>query len=88
MEESLEKINDMHKDMAEIVNEQGDMVNIIGDNITKAHENVGLANEQLVEAKKLQEKSRRKWMIIIGVILLVVILGVGGYLLYHFTHDS
>ncbi|XP_020613729.1 syntaxin-7-like [Orbicella faveolata] len=66
-------INEIFKDLATMVYEQGDMVDSIEANVERAHTHVEGANIQLSKASLYQKKARTKMCI-----LLVVLLVVGG----------
>lgn len=66
-------INEIFKDLATMVYEQGDMVDSIEANVERAQTNVEGANIQLSKASLYQKKARTKMCI-----LLIILLVVGG----------
>jgi len=81
------EINEIFKNVATLVDEQGELVDDIRSNITSANSNVVIAVHEVGEAEKLQEGVRNKllWlagcccvMIIAAVIIVVVVLKMRG----------
>lgn len=81
------EINEITKNVATLVDEQGEIVDDIHSNITKANANVVVAVHEVAEAEKLQEGVRNKllWlagccciMIIAAVVIVVVVLKLRG----------
>ncbi|XP_078362383.1 syntaxin-7-like isoform X1 [Oculina patagonica] len=74
-------INEIFRDLATMVYEQGDMVDSIEANVERAHTNVEGANVQLSKASLYQKKARTKMcillvilMVVAGIITLIVVL--------------
>lgn len=79
LESSIKELHDMFRDMAMLVETQGDMINNIEKNVTNAVEYVASAKEECKKAVRYQKKSRRiklYVLIIIAVVcLLLIIIG-------------
>ncbi|KAE8602459.1 hypothetical protein XENTR_v10014001 [Xenopus tropicalis] len=69
LEEDIQGINDIFKDLGMMVHEQGEMIDSIEANVENADVHVQQANQQLARAAEYQRKSRRKICIIIAVLV-------------------
>ncbi|XP_048582979.1 syntaxin-7 isoform X2 [Nematostella vectensis] len=74
-------INEIFRDLATMVYEQGETIDSIEGNIEQAYNNVGSANIQLQKASKLQKAARKKMCLLLlvlviigGIIALIVVL--------------
>jgi len=81
LERDMLMINDIMRDMADMVHEQGDMIDDIEANVERTKYHAVEANENLVKAKRFQAKARNKLCIILvilaviaAVLVLVVVL--------------
>jgi len=68
LESDLIGLQEIYKDLAIEVNTQGEVLTQVEDNIHTADVNVEIAKRELVQADKLQSKSRKKILILILVI--------------------
>ncbi|KAL7872611.1 hypothetical protein SRHO_G00075940 [Serrasalmus rhombeus] len=76
LESDITDINEIFKDLAVMVHEQGDMIDSIEANVENAEVNVQSATQQLARAATYQQKSRKKICILIVVlVVLAVIVG-------------
>nr|XP_026691180.1 syntaxin-12 isoform X1 [Ciona intestinalis]XP_026691183.1 syntaxin-12 isoform X2 [Ciona intestinalis] len=73
LESDIVDVNIIFKDLAKIVEDQGEMIDSIEANVEAAHERVDKGKSELGQAVKNQKKSRKK-KIICGIILLVLII--------------
>ena len=85
LERDMLMINDIMRDMADMVHEQGDMVDDIEANVERTKHHAVAANENLVQAKRFQAKTRRKMCIILlivavisAVLVLIIVLSLKG----------
>nr|CAB3266679.1 syntaxin-7 [Phallusia mammillata] len=72
LENDIMDVNQIFKDLASMVEEQGEVIDSIADNTDKADVKVENAVKQLEEAGKKQKSARKKKFIIIGVVILVL----------------
>ncbi|KAK1805613.1 hypothetical protein P4O66_019891 [Electrophorus voltai] len=76
LESDITDINEIFKDLAVMVHEQGDMIDSIEANVENADLNVHAATQQLASAANYQQKSRKKIAILIVIlVVLAVIVG-------------
>ncbi|XP_020902195.1 syntaxin-7 isoform X2 [Exaiptasia diaphana] len=80
IEADILDINEIFRDLASMVHEQGEMIDSIEGNIDRVHTNVESANTQLYKASQYQKASRKK----ICCLLVIVVLAAGavGLILY------
>lgn len=79
IEQSVGELNDLFRDVAHMVHEQGQQLNLIEDNVTNVRDDTQAADQQLRTASRHQRNARNKaccLLIILAVILTVVILAV------------
>ncbi|XP_056284357.1 syntaxin-7 [Pseudoliparis swirei] len=76
LESDITDINDIFKDLGMMVHEQGDMIDSIEANVETADVHVQTATQQLSRAASYQRSSRKK-MCILVIVLLVVCVVVG-----------
>nr|XP_040017460.1 syntaxin-7 [Gasterosteus aculeatus aculeatus] len=76
LESDITDVNDIFKDLGMMVHEQGDMIDSIEANVESADVNVQNATQQLSRAADYQRSSRKK-MCILVIVLLVVALIIG-----------
>nr|XP_060641616.1 syntaxin-2 isoform X1 [Anolis sagrei ordinatus] len=75
LESSIQELHKMFMDMAMLVEVQGEMVNSIEKNVMNAVDYVEHAKEETKKAVKYQSKARRKkWIILIVVLVLFAVL--------------
>ncbi|KAF4091976.1 hypothetical protein AMELA_G00015770 [Ameiurus melas] len=74
LESDITDINEIFKDLAVMVHEQGDMIDSIEANVESAEVNVQSATQQLSSAATYQQKSRKKMCILIGVLALLIVI--------------
>ena len=67
-------VNDIMRDMADMVHEQGAMVDDIEANVERTKYHATEANENLVKAKRFQTKSRNKLCIILLILAVIAII--------------
>uniref|UniRef100_A0A6Q2YR57 Syntaxin-7 n=1 Tax=Esox lucius TaxID=8010 RepID=A0A6Q2YR57_ESOLU len=76
LESDITDINEIFKDLAMMVHEQGDMIDSIEANVETADIHVQNATQQLAQAADYQRKSRKKICILVVVlVILAVIIG-------------
>lgn len=77
LESNIVDVNEIFKDLALMVHEQGETIDSIEANVDSAVTHVEAGNVQLTKARDYQKKSRRKMCILILILLIVaVVLGV------------
>jgi len=78
LEADIGDVNQIFKDLAAMVHDQGEMVDSIEANVETASIRVNEGTDQLRQAERYQNKARRKKMIlaIIGAIVLAIIIGI------------
>ncbi|XP_072533058.1 syntaxin-7 isoform X2 [Salminus brasiliensis] len=74
LESDITDINEIFKDLAVMVHEQGDMIDSIEANVESAEVNVQSATQQLSRAAVYQQKSRKKICILIVVLVVVAVI--------------
>ena len=76
LETQVLEVFELFKDLASLVDQQGEQLDTIESNVTKASMHVAAAEKDLTEAEVLQRKARKKQCMIamICVAILVVIL--------------
>jgi len=77
IEQSVGELNELFRDVAHMVHEQGQSLDIISDNVTNVRDDTRGADEQLRTASRHQKSARNKaccLLLILAVILTVVIL--------------
>lgn len=72
LEGDIININDIFRDLAALVYEQGDMIDSIEANVEKGYDNVDQGNRQLEQASQYATKYRKK-LCFCGIILAVVV---------------
>ncbi|KAJ4721061.1 Syntaxin-22 like [Melia azedarach] len=73
----ISEVNDIFKDLAVLVHDQGVMIDDIGSNIESSHAATSQATSQLAKASKMQKSSSSLsclLLVIFGVILIIVII--------------
>lgn len=76
LQRDMSEVNDMFKDLASLVSEQGEYVNDIASNVHAASEDVNTGVDEVNKAHEYQKKSRSKLCIIAVVITILVAIGV------------
>lgn len=71
LERDMLMINDIMRDMADMVHEQGDMIDDIEANVERTRGHAVQANENLVQAKKYQAKTRNKLCILLVIVAVI-----------------
>ena len=77
IEQSVGELNELFRDVAHLVSEQGQSVDRIADNVTNVRDDTRGADAQLRTASRHQKNARNKaccLLLILAVILVVVIL--------------
>lgn len=77
VEQSTLRINEIMNDMGIMVEEQGEQLDVISEELMKTNKNLVDANQNLEEASTLQQKSRRKYVLLVGLLILIIV-AVGG----------
>nr|XP_053630785.1 syntaxin-7-like isoform X1 [Cherax quadricarinatus] len=77
LESDIMDVNQIFKDLATMVHEQGEIVDSIEANVESAQVHVSQASTQLSQARQYQNKARRKKICLvgIGIILLAIVIG-------------
>ncbi|KAJ8033092.1 Syntaxin-12 [Holothuria leucospilota] len=74
LESDILDVNQIFKDVATMVHEQGEMIDSIEANVESAEVHVEQANTQLVKARQYQKKARRKKFLIILCIIITLVI--------------
>ncbi|XP_004512499.1 syntaxin-22-like [Cicer arietinum] len=77
IQQQIGEVNEIFKDLAVLVHEQGAMIDDIGSNIEHSHETTAQAKSQLVKASKTQRSSSSLvclLLVIFGVVLLIIFI--------------
>ncbi|KAL4978068.1 t-SNARE [Aspergillus desertorum] len=77
IEQSVSELNELFRDVAHIVHEQGEQLDTISGNVENVHANTQGANVELRSASRYQKNARTKaccLLIILAVILAIIIL--------------
>ncbi|XP_060769547.1 syntaxin-7 [Neoarius graeffei] len=74
LESDITDINEIFKDLAVMVHEQGDMIDSIEANVESAEVNVQSATQQLSSAANYQQKSRKKMCILIVILAVLIVI--------------
>ncbi|KAH9728088.1 Syntaxin-21 [Citrus sinensis] len=77
IQEQISEVNEIFKDLAVLVHEQGVMIDDISSNIESSHASTAQATTQLAKASKIQKSSSSLsclLLVIFGIILLIVII--------------
>ncbi|XP_031559738.1 syntaxin-7-like [Actinia tenebrosa] len=80
IESDILDINEIFRDLAGMVYEQGEMIDSIEGNVEKAHDNVSTANIQLEKASKYQKAARKKMCCLL--VICVLVAGAVALILY------
>lgn len=85
LEADIGDVNEIFKDLAAMVHDQGELVDSIEANVETTAISVGEGTEQLRHAERYQNKARRKKMLcaVIGLVILAIIIGVIAYSASH-----
>lgn len=77
LETDIMDVNQIFKDLATMVHEQGEIIDSIEANVESAQVHVSQGSTQISQARQYQNKSRRKklCLIVTGVIALAIIIG-------------
>ena len=70
-------LNEIFKDVAVLVNEQGEMLKEADRNVENAEKNTGKASKELADAQEYQSSARRKLCIIFSILLVIVCAVIG-----------
>jgi len=79
IEQSVGELNELFRDVAHIVHEQGGQLDIISENVQNVNQDTRGANTELRSASRYQKNARTKaccLLIILAVILTIIILAV------------
>ncbi|CAL5188468.1 unnamed protein product [Lathyrus oleraceus] len=77
VQQQIGEVNEIFKDLAVLVHEQGAMIDDIGSNIEHSHEATAQAKSELVKASKTQRSSSSLvclLLVIFGIVLLIIII--------------
>lgn len=77
IEQSVGELNELFRDVAHMVHEQGQQLDIISDNVTNTRDDTRAADSNLRTASRHQRNARSKaccLLLILGIIMVVVIL--------------
>ncbi|KAL4873172.1 hypothetical protein BDV12DRAFT_160514 [Aspergillus spectabilis] len=77
IEQSVGELNELFRDVAHIVHEQGGQLDIISENVERTHTDTRGANVELRSASRYQKNARNKaccLLVILAVILAIIIL--------------
>ncbi|KAK2373894.1 Syntaxin-22 [Trifolium repens] len=77
IQQQIGEVNEIFKDLAVLVHEQGAMIDDIGTNIENSHEATVQAKSQLVQASKTQRSNSSLaclLLVIFGIVLLIIII--------------
>ncbi|CAF5093342.1 unnamed protein product, partial [Rotaria sp. Silwood1] len=81
IETNIVEVNELFKDVAQIVHSHGGIIDSIGEHIADAETHVESGNQKLTKAVTYQSSARRKKIILITILIIVlVILALGLYL--------
>jgi len=80
IEKSLVEVHDLFIQMANMVEQQGDLVDVIERNVVRASEAARSGQNQLKEAKDKQSDARRKKIICYAILVIILIFIFGGVL--------
>jgi len=79
IEQSVGELNDLFRDVAHMVSEQGNTLDVIDANVTQTRDDTRNADQQLRTASRHQRSARGKaccLLLILGIVLMVVLLAV------------
>lgn len=79
IEQSVGELNELFRDVAHMVHDQGQVLDVISDNVTNTRDDTRNADQQLRQASRHQKSARGKaccLLIILVIVLTVVILAV------------
>ncbi|PVI07754.1 t-SNARE [Periconia macrospinosa] len=79
IEQSVGELNELFRDVAHMVHEQGEQINLIEDHVETTYDNSRGAHIELVRANKYQKSARSKaciLLLILAVVLVIIILAV------------
>ncbi|XP_061184010.1 syntaxin-7-like [Saccostrea echinata] len=71
LESDILDVNEIFKDLATLVNEQGETIDSIEANVDKAYTNVESGTSQLSKAAEYQRKSRKKMCILLVILVII-----------------
>jgi syntaxin 7 len=77
IEQSVGELNELFRDVAHIVHEQGGQLDLISENVDRVHNDTQGANVELRSASRYQKNARNKaccLLVILAVILAIIIL--------------
>lgn len=77
VEQSTLRINEIMNDMGVMVDEQGEQLDVISEELMKTSKNMTDTNNNLEEANSLQKKSRRKYVFLVALLVLIIIVVAG-----------
>jgi syntaxin 7 len=79
IEQSVSELNELFRDVAHIVHEQGGQLDLISDNVERTRDDTRGADIQLRSASRYQKNARNKaccLLMILAIILVIIILAV------------
>eukprot|EP00088_Acartia_fossae_P039131 TRINITY_DN4071_c1_g1_i1.p1 TRINITY_DN4071_c1_g1~~TRINITY_DN4071_c1_g1_i1.p1 ORF type:complete len:274 (+),score=56.36 TRINITY_DN4071_c1_g1_i1:90-911(+) len=76
LEADITDVNQIFKDLASMVHDQGELVDSIEENVETAAISITAGNEQLRQAERYQNKARRRkvCLVVTGLILLIILI--------------
>lgn len=79
IEQSVGELNELFRDVAHMVHEQGEQLDIISENVEVTHDASRGAHTNLVQANRYQKNARSKaciLLLILAIVLVIIILAV------------
>jgi syntaxin 7 len=79
IEQSVSELNELFRDVAHIVHEQGGQLDLISENVERTRDDTRGADVQLRSASRYQKNARNKaccLLLILAVILVIIVLAV------------
>lgn len=74
-------MNHLAIETANMVHSQGEKLDIIGDEVFDAYKNLSMANEELNEANRQQRKGRKKYIVLM-LVLIGMVTGLVSFFLF------
>eukprot|EP00008_Paramoeba_atlantica_P010238 CAMPEP_0201489574 /NCGR_PEP_ID=MMETSP0151_2-20130828/22887_1 /ASSEMBLY_ACC=CAM_ASM_000257 /TAXON_ID=200890 /ORGANISM="Paramoeba atlantica, Strain 621/1 / CCAP 1560/9" /LENGTH=307 /DNA_ID=CAMNT_0047875207 /DNA_START=79 /DNA_END=1002 /DNA_ORIENTATION=- len=82
IEQSMNELNEIFRDLNTVVHDQQSMIDNIDENISSAHSDVHEGVEELTEAKQIQKKSRFRICLLVCIVVVLICLVVAGAIIY------
>jgi t-SNARE complex subunit (syntaxin) len=77
VEQSALRINEIMNDMGLMVEEQGEQLDVITEELVKTGKNMEDTNSNLEDANNLQRKSRKKYVFMVTLLILIILIVAG-----------